>query len=122
MSGARGGEGRGGGRAGGRPDASLSPGSLPTGPRLMGEGRLALGGRGRVRAAACELSVSLFFGGGGRGKKEGAAAGNFSVGPRFFWRGRWENSSFSRAGSHMEPRAAVCKVGARGDRGVPAVL
>ena len=66
-------------RAGGRPGASLSPGSLPTCPRPTGEGRRALRGRGGSPGGGSVRTPDFFlFGGGwGVGEKEGAAVGNF---------------------------------------------
>lgn len=81
--------------AGGRPGASLSPGSLP--PVRGGRGRgaapsWAAGESGRRLANSIDFlwGGGRVWSGGGRGKREerGAATGNFSVVPRFsFWRG-----------------------------------
>lgn len=75
-----------GSRPGAAPGASLSPAPSRPVHRPAGEGRRALPGRGRSEAASCELGF-LFWGELGRlggekrrGRREGAAAANFSLG------------------------------------------
>lgn len=95
------------------PPSPSAPPDLSTGRR--GRGAAPSGAAGGWRRRRANWKRFLWGGGSGRrGKRGGAAAGNFSLGERFFGGVRRGYSSFSRARSHVEPRASVCGVGAGG--------